>query len=101
MTRGNSEKSITWAGKTNKKFKTKDIAFKGRVTEVDKQSKYITIYLYNTQIKNEKEIGRIEIYQKKKKKKMGLKPTRRKRKKQEEEEEEEGGGKNFILFYFF
>ena len=76
MTRGNSEKSITWAGKTNKKFKTKDIAFKGRVKEAGKQSKYIIIYLYSTQIKNENEIGRIETHQKKKKKKMGLKPTR-------------------------
>ena len=81
MTRGNSEKSIMWAGKTNKKIKTKDIEFKGRVKEADKQSKYITIYLYNTQIKNKKEIGKIETHQKKKKKKMGLKPTRRKRKK--------------------
>ena len=60
--RENSEKSIKWASKTNKKFKTKDIAFKERVKETDKQSKYIAIYLYNTQIKNEKEIGRTKTH---------------------------------------
>ena len=95
MLRENLEKSITWASKTNKKFKTKDIAFKERVKEADKQSKYIAIYLYNTQIKNEKEIGRTKTHQKKEKKKMGSKPTRRRRKKQEKEE----GGK--ILIFFF
>ena len=96
------EKSITWAGKTNKKFK--DIAFK------EEQGgwqivKYITIYLYSTQIKNKREIGRTETHQKKKTKKMGLKPTRRRKKKQEEEGSKTQKKKKkevgFFFFFFF